>query len=444
MQTKTTKINATILIGITMLAMAITASQLVDFVAAKSRDSIPSLNILILTNQEDKTDSAPYVSLNLDEKLTDTISLYGKNDDNISKTIQNLYAANISSYDVVIIDCYLPRDVNDTKWLKNKILENDIGLLFFGGRYSEENLAEFGDILPAYFIMDRNAINRTYDGALFGGIGIKDGPLGDYFAQKFDETKPIEILTDQIQVAVSKEEEERNTIDEANEKAKLNVPKEGSIFSNNIAWQSCPLLRERVFTFAKKPNTSTLVEVPNTKEPLVVLGNVSEFTTLNTKSEVMFISTGVGILQKDPGVFTWDSVNTNLTNSSLYDIDYTEDYKTENVTMNEPFKLWPYFNYLMYATVYTLAYNVTDKSVIESYADWPWSPIPHTKEATLWMTFVASLWVFNFWLFFTLGRKKKAKDAKLTGSETPAPNTESSPDKDVTTKPDSEEKTKQE
>jgi hypothetical protein len=55
-----------------------------------------------------------------------------------------------------------------------------------------------------------------------------------------------------------------------------------------------------------------------------------------------------------------------------------------------------------------------DSTMINTYAQWPLSPIPHAAEATWWMIFVASLWVFNFVLFFTLGKKKKgARDATV-------------------------------
>jgi hypothetical protein len=35
------------------------------------------------------------------------------------------------------------------------------------------------------------------------------------------------------------------------------------------------------------------------------------------------------------------------------------------------------------------------------------------KEAIIWMMFVASLWVFNFVLFFTLGKKKTIEAKKM-------------------------------
>jgi hypothetical protein len=61
----------------------------------------------------------------------------------------------------------------------------------------------------------------------------------------------------------------------------------------------------------------------------------------------------------------------------------------------------------MYLTVRWLDPAVTDPNTIESYSDWPYSPIPHVAEATLWMIFVVGLWIFNFFLFFTLGKKSR-------------------------------------
>ena len=61
---------------------------------------------------------------------------------------------------------------------------------------------------------------------------------------------------------------------------------------------------------------------------------------------------------------------------------------------------------------------------IESYADWPWSPIPHQREAIIWMVFVGSLWVFNFTLFFVLRRKSKKRDLAKSDSSLNLENTQ--------------------
>jgi hypothetical protein len=367
------------LVAVFSIALIFSITQIVSAQAA--RENLPELNILILTNRQDKLKSAPYISLNLDTKLKGNLDVFGISED----TPGAIQAKNLSTYDVIVFDSYLPKNLTDTTWLYNYIATHNIGILFFGGNYTEDNLIVFGDIIPAYFIVDRFSVNQSYDEALFGPIGLSGSVLEEFNALRYASTKPIEILADQIQVAVSKEEEARDNAGS------------GTLFSNNIAWQSCPLLRERVFTFARKENTKSIVEVPNTQEPLMVMGKVSDYSSRSSNATCIFISTGVGLIEQ-----------------------YDKGVQTGFKDMNEPFKLWPYFNYLMYASVYTLAEKLTDKGQIESYADWPWSPIPHEREAAIWMTFVASLWVFNFVLFFTLGKKKKAADLAKAG-EIPAP-----------------------
>jgi hypothetical protein len=368
------KLNTILFVGITILSLFSSTRFLVG--VAAERNGLPTLDILILTNREVNTTSAPYVSLNLDTNLKKNLDVFTIKDD----TEGAIQTKNISKYDVVVFDSYLPNRTADIIWLYNEVTTKNIGILFFGGNYTPAALGIFGGILPAHFIIDKDSVNRTYQQAFIDPLGMDSKYIKDYLAGRHNLTETTEILTDQIQVAVSAEEKTR---DDNNE---------GSIFSVNIAWESCPLLRERVFTFAKKDGAKTLIEVPNTKEPLVVIGKIKSYLpSIASNASVLFISTGVGMMGEKE--------------------------------MNEPFKLWPYFNYLMYASVYTLAEKVDDKGVIESYAEWPWSPIPHAREATIWMIFVASLWVFNFWLFFTLGRKKKAKDAQAT-NEVPAPSTD--------------------
>jgi hypothetical protein len=364
----------------------------------------PTVNtrVLLLTNREPKTESPLAVTLGLDSRII--VDNFGIIDD----TPGAIQLKNMSNYDVVVVDCYLPAVKADRQWLHDQILANDLGLLFFGGNYTM-GLDELSDLVPAYFNINKNQLNSTVSGVLLGVTG-QQSIFGDYLDYVYNNTKATEIMRDQIQVAVAKEESALPSDQQ-------------SIFSKNVAWQSCPLLRERVFTFSKKANTSTIVEVPNTGEPLVVIGNFSRLISTNATSQVMFISTGVG-------------------NITFY--DGTPPVPTAK-EMNTPFKLWPYFNYLMYMAVFSL--NVHHQIPIQSYADWPYSPIPHQREASIWMTFVASLWIFNFVLFFSLGKKKKTKDTNAAvtlaaeqAEKAQHPESGSSTDKEVqTTKPSTNE-----
>jgi hypothetical protein len=115
------------------------------------------------------------------------------------------------------------------------------------------------------------------------------------------------------------------------------------------------------------------VEVPSTEEPLIVFGKISEFTSLDSDSKIIYFSMSVA------------------------------DYDTNS---RNSLKFWPYFNYLMYVCSFYMNKNF-DFMQIEGYGEWAYSPIPHESESTLWMIFVAAIFTFNFGLFFYLRRYKK-------------------------------------
>lgn len=362
----------------TLISLCLIAALPDAISTTSTRTSETGTNVLIISKYES---NALTVSLGLDDRIN--ITVFTKDQDSVG-AIKNV--AKPGLFNVVIMDCYLPANVNDSKYLFNLILSDNLGVLFFGGNYSTDSLTVFEPILPAYFITDKDVLNATVSESLLGMTGIDDSLFNSYLDLVYNKTLNFEILDDQVQVDVSDEEDAR-------------PDSQKFIFSENIAWQSCPLLADRVSTFAKKDNTYTIVEVPDTtKEPLIVYGNVSQFTDITgTDAQVLFISTGV---------------------ASYVD----EDGETQE--MNTAFKLWPYFNYLMYVSVFYLD-DSFDNSKIEDYATWPYSPIPHEKEATIWMIFVASLWVFNFALFFYLGKKKRNIVATSNDTTTPATPTDS-------------------
>ena len=360
------KIKKTIAISLLILTITLTVFGAIQIAPARAEKQFnDEVDVLVLTNRADTKLSAPWISLNLDDRIN--LERFGPKDDTPA-AIRNF---NFAEIDVVVVDCYLPAQVADVEWLFKAIWENDIGVIFFGGNYSVDALDVFEPMIPAYFFSDLEAINQTLEEMTAGVTGFSDLPEQSYY-KWFNESEPYSILRDQVQVSVSDKEEASGD----------KLP-----FSENIAWQSCPLLRERVSTFAEKDKGYTVVEVPNTNEPLLVLGTMKELSeTVDSDAQVLFVSTGVAQI--------------NETN---------DDGEDELKDMNKAFSLWPYFNYLMYVSIYYLDLDF-DNDKIESYADWPWSPIPHEREATLWMTFVGSLWVFNFVLFFALGKKKKKAD----------------------------------
>ena len=60
-----------------------------------------------------------------------------------------------------------------------------------------------------------------------------------------------------------------------------------------------------------------------------------------------------------------------------------------------------YFNYLLYASIFHVKDDFSDND-IESYGEWPFSPIPHTVDIIVWFTMIAILWVITFYWYFKM------------------------------------------
>ncbi|GAB4329483.1 MAG: hypothetical protein Kow0069_37000 [Promethearchaeota archaeon] len=271
---------------------------------------------------------------------------------------------NFAGYDVLVFDSFLPEDVAEVRSLKawmNGTLGN-VGVLFFGGYYPQEALEEFSDVLPVDIVAHRGALNSTLAGIFANTTGLPGDSFNLYLNFSYNNIREYNNRTNQVELEVSDEAVRQRTI----------------FRSPRIAWGSCPLIKERIQTVGAKDGSLVIVQVPSTREPIVVEWNVSSSPRLGT--QVMYVSAGT---INPPGDDEW----------------------------NKPFYLWPYWNYWMYVTLFHLKADFSDEDIL-TYAQWPYSPIPHELEAGLWMGFVAFLWVFNFVLFFTLGRKgKKRRDA---------------------------------
>jgi len=75
---------------------------------------------------------------------------------------------------------------------------------------------------------------------------------------------------------------------------------------------------------------------------------------------------------------------------------------------NNPFVVWPYFNYLMYVSVFHTKADFSDNA-IESFAEWPYSPIPHLLEIIMWFSMIGVLWVITIYWFLKF-RKRSISD----------------------------------
>ncbi len=190
------------------------------------------------------------------------------------------------------------------------------------------------------------------------------------------------------------------------------------LLQRSVVWESSPLVKERIFVKDAPADAKVLVYRPEqnrvakfTKgEPLVAFRKQGS-------GRILWVSMVVGAawakfaqyITQGAGPY-WERVvipgseSTHWAGGSI------------GGEANKPFYLWPYFNFFLFQSVRYLG-NMS-AAEIDTYAQWPYSPIPHETEATLWMIFVAGLWVFNFVLFFTLGRKKKSAGREGAAAET--------------------------
>ncbi|MBN2153762.1 MAG: lipopolysaccharide biosynthesis protein [Candidatus Lokiarchaeota archaeon] len=74
----------------------------------------------------------------------------------------------------------------------------------------------------------------------------------------------------------------------------------------------------------------------------------------------------------------------------------------ETVDANEQLLVWPYFNYLMFVTVQSAA-----GKAVPSFADWAYSPVPHTGEQVLLGCVVLAAGVISTALFVHTRRKSR-------------------------------------
>jgi len=376
-------IKLVIILNIILLSLIFPIYFLINIVFAVDRSNHPEATVLLLSNNTIGRDNALWVSLGIDPKIH-TIPFVNPENSLGNKT-SDLYNLNFSNIDVVIVDSFLPQG-DDLDYLLSYIngTNKSTGMIFFGGNYSENSIFKIRNLLPIEFAINKPALNLTLYEFFTNQTGIPEFPTQGYLDYIYSVTKPYEIVSNEAQVAVSKDQE--------------SLPdNQKSIYSKRIAWQSCPLIYERILTYNTKKNQNaiTIVEVPNTKEPLMAKWNYPN----NPTTEVIYLSPGTA---------------------------YLYEYKDGKFVLNEwntPFHLWPYFNYLIYMMVFDVA-NLSGfgDEQIETYAQWPYSPIPHDKEAAIWMIFVASLWVFNFVLFFSLGKsKRKINESKSLNSQSNQP-----------------------
>lgn len=140
-----------------------------------------------------------------------------------------------------------------------------------------------------------------------------------------------------------------------------NVPEESKILTDTIQWNSFPSVDRRTKLKARS-NANIIVEtVPEVTgdDPYTIL---ADWNSTVDAGRVMF-------------------------------------FACEIIDKNIAVPLWPYFNYFVYTCTFHVHPGYGSNS-IESFQDWPHSPIPHTTELIGWFSMIAVLWFVTFYGFY--------------------------------------------
>jgi hypothetical protein len=273
-------------------------------VLAYDRSSHPTANVLLFTNNSINKQNAVWVSLTIDPKIKVITYLNPQAPD--GNTTEDFNNIDFGTIDVVVIDSFLPEGENLT-YLRENIngTLHSTGLIFFGGNYSESSITQFAQLLPIEFVIPKTTLNSSLYDFYQQQTGLTDIPISGYLDYVYGVTKPYEIRTNEVQVAVS---DDQSGVSESQK----------SMYVTRIAWQSCPLLYDRILTYNSKisKGAKTLVEVPNTKEPLVSTWDLPN----NPQTRVMYISPGTSDIWKINGDGEWelDEWNTPFLSVALF------------------------------------------------------------------------------------------------------------------------------
>jgi hypothetical protein len=296
----------------------------------------------------------------------------------------------LNNYQVFVVCGYLPQNLTYIQYLiANVTAGAGKGLFIWGGFYpifADSQYKAFKDILPVVFKEPFTVEEELY---------LDQGWVG------------------QIELKVNSNYLWNDGIVD---------PASVNLLQRSVVWESSPLVKERIFVKDANVTAKVLVYRPeqgrtgtfSLGEPLVA------YDTVGT-GRVLWVSMVVGATTAQFAEYITQGAGPYWERVII-----PGSQTPHGVEANKPFYLWPYFNYFLFQSVRFLAGDLSI-AAIDTYAQWPFSPIPHETEATLWMVFVAGLWVFNFVLFFTLGRKKKT-----AGREVVAPGSATGGEKELT------------
>lgn len=254
----------------------------------------------------------------------------------------------LKNTDVVIIDRYMPENTDDLTLLR---------------RYINGTTDDLGLIMFGAFLNDEEV----------------DDDYTDTQIDAISDLLPVSLASD-TETSTNEASEAHYKIQAALEpeieQEKAENKEESHILVRDIAWTSGPLISRRLVVEAKSD------------AKIIVESIDGEYTVLAERK-----------LDNDGGLVLFYSMIINGKNEA-------------DKQFNGPFVLWPYFNYLMYVSVFHVNPDFQD-SDIQSYAQWPFSPIPHLTEIMMWFSMIAVLWVITFYWFMKMRKKNIPQDSKL-------------------------------
>nr|MDO8088906.1 hypothetical protein [Candidatus Sigynarchaeum springense] len=230
--------------------------------------------------------------------------------------------------------------------------------VIFVDRFLPGNIS-FLDLLVSH-------VNGTLgnDGLVMFGILQKDSTPGngDFTAAQVNTIAPL-LPVDLAATYVNSTSDSASIDYSIQVKVTASIPTSSSILTKYIPWGTCPLIDRRVVVEAKPGATPVITDLVEQKSIL------SEWVFGPSGARVMFFSMEI----------------------------------TEN---NIGFTVFPYFNYLMYVCTFHVTSGYSD-DLIESWEEWPYSPIPRGPAVAVWFVMIGALWIITFWIYFK--NKKRGK-----------------------------------
>ena len=195
---------------------------------------------------------------------------------------------------------------------------------------------------------------------MFGFMQKNSTPgVGDFTASQINAIKALFPVDLTVQY-VNSTEDSNNPAYSIQVKTAATIPPSSEILVKFIPWGTCPLIDRRITILSKPAATPVITDLMDQQ------AIITEWK-LGSGARVIF-------------------------------------FAMEIIEHNIGFTVFPYFNYLMMICTFHAMHGYSD-AAIESYEEWPWSPIPRGIAVWVWFTMIGALWVVTFWIY--LKNKKR-------------------------------------